>query len=244
MPRLNAKGPSGAAVFIATIIIAVILALCASSQTTIRALEPPPTATVSSYRLGDLVLLSLTDEEKRELLVEHPESIGAQYILRRATERRSSNIDIVTSIVLAYTQAHFAEMPDDISESTVIHLRLGDVVAGNEYHEKQKRPLDIRYIASALVGTRGRRYVIGKPFFAKTSSTNYDECIRLSDAYLRRALVDLNADHIKSESADIDLCCAVNAKLFVQGKGFFSRLIVDIRNRLKLPSIETSTHDT
>lgn len=39
------------------------------------------------------------------------------------------------------------------------------LVAGNEYHEKQKRPLDIQYIASALAGTSGRRYVIGKPFF-------------------------------------------------------------------------------
>ena len=235
------------AVCIATAIIAVILALCVSNQTIIRRFEPLPSATVptvSSYRLGDLVLLSLTDEEKRELLEEHPRSIGARYILHRATERRGSNIDIVTPIVLAYAQAHLVELPDDISESTVIHLRIGDVVAGNEYHEKQKRPWDIKYIASALAGTSGRRYVIGKPFFAKTSSTNYDECMQLSDAYLSRALVDLNADHIKSESADTDLCCAVKARLFVQGRGFFSRLIVEIRNKLGLPSIETSTHDT
>ncbi len=50
-------------------------------------------------------------------------------------------------------------------------------------------------------------------------------------------LDELQAEHLKSESADIDLCCAVKAKLFLQGRGVFSRLIVEIRKKLHLESI-------
>ncbi len=106
------------------------------------------------------------------------------------------------------------------TESIVIHLRLGDVVAGNEYHEKQKRPLAVEYLKKRIANDTSKRYVIGKAFFAKTSSTNYDECTRLSDSYLQNVVDELQAEHLKSESADIDLCCAVKAKLFIQGRVF------------------------
>jgi hypothetical protein len=36
---------------------------------------------ISSYRLGDLVFLDcLTYDEKNEIMIDHPQSIGAQYI--------------------------------------------------------------------------------------------------------------------------------------------------------------------
>ena len=76
-------------------------------------------------------------------------------------------------------------------------------------------------------------------FFAKTSSNNYDECIKLSNQYLQDVITSLNADHFDSGIADIDLCCAIKAKLFIQGKGFFSKLIVEIRKKLNLNNIET-----
>ena len=43
---------------------------------------------------------------------------------------------------------------------------------------------------------------------------------------------ELEAEYFVSNNADIDLCCAVKSKVFVQGKGFFSRLIVEIRKKL------------
>jgi hypothetical protein len=200
---------------------------------------------ISSYRLGDLVLLQLSDIEKMEILQEHPQSIGSKFILNRndPNNNQRSSIDVITEIVLGYIKQHSNRLPSDISESIVIHLRLGDVVAGNEYHEKQKRPLAVEYLKKRIANDTSKRYVIGKAFFAKTSSTNYDECTRLSDSYLQNVLDELQAEHLKSESADIDLCCAVKAKLFIQGRGFFSRLIVEIRKKLHLESIETSTHD-
>ena len=201
---------------------------------------------ISSYRLGDLVLLQLSDSEKMEILQEHPQSIGSEFILNRndPNNNHRSGIDVVTEIVLRHIKQHSNQLPSDISESIVIHLRLGDVVAGNEYHEKQKRPLAVEYLKTLIANdTTSKRYVIGKAFFAKTSSTNYDECTRLSDSYLQNVLDELQAEHLQSESADIDLCCAVKAKLFIPGRGFFSRLIVEIRKKLHLESIETSTHD-
>lgn len=34
---------------------------------------------ISSYRLGDLVLLDLNETEKNEILAKYPNSIGSQY---------------------------------------------------------------------------------------------------------------------------------------------------------------------
>ncbi len=44
-------------------------------------------------------------------------------------------------------------LPLDISESIVIHLRLGDVVAGHQLHEKVKRPLSVDYLKILLKKT-------------------------------------------------------------------------------------------
>jgi hypothetical protein len=41
----------------------------------------------------------------------------------------------------------------------------------------------------------------------------------------------------------LDLCCAVKSKCFVQGTGYFSKLIIEIRKKLHLQNIETSVHD-
>ena len=54
---------------------------------------------------------------------------------------------------------------------------------------------------------------------------------------------ELETEYFVSNNADIDLCCAVKSKVFVQGKGFFSRLIVEIRKKLNLQCITTETYD-
>ena len=198
---------------------------------------------ISSYRLGDLVLLNLGENEKNEILIDHPNSIGSKYILEKKKNSSNNNIDIITEIVLEYIKENIDFLPKDIVDSTLIHLRLGDVVAGNDGHERIKRPLSIDYIKSLIINNTDKKYVIGKCFFAKTSSKNYEECIHLSNIYLQNVIDELGADYFNSGNADIDLCCAIKSKLFIQGKGFYSKLIVEIRKKLNLDNIETTVHD-
>ena len=136
---------------------------------------------ISSYRLGDLVLIGLNENEKNEILTEHPDSIGSKYILEKRNNDCCDNIDLITKIIMENIEQNMDLLPTNITESTLIHLRLGDVVAGNEWHEKIKRPLEINYIKSLLADDINPKYVIGKCFFAKPSSTNYEESINLSE---------------------------------------------------------------
>lgn len=198
---------------------------------------------ISSYRLGDLVEFGLEPYEREELLAQHPNSIGSQYLIEKKTSDKS-NLDIITSIVLQYLDQNLDQIPDDIGECTVIHLRMGDVIGGNAYHEIAKRPLTIEHLQEILKDEPQKRYVIGKCFFARPSSRNYEECVNLSNKYLNDVLHTLNASHFDSGNPDIDLCCAICSKLFVQGKGYYSKLIVDIRKQLNLRSIETIVHET
>lgn len=197
---------------------------------------------LSSYRLGDLVLLSLSDTEKQELIEENPNSLGSKYLLDTGVPY-NNNIERITKLVLENIESCVHLLPNDISESTVIHLRLGDVISGKQEHEALKRPFSVEYIKSIVTNT-DKIYVIGKCFFAKTSSTNYEECITSSNLYLQNVLNALNATHFDSGNADIDLYCAVKAKVFVQGKGYFSKLIVEIRKELNLANVETSVLST
>ena len=198
---------------------------------------------ISSYRLGDLVLLSLNENETNDILTEYPDSIGSKYILERKNNNCCDNISLITKIILENIEQNSDLLPKNITESTVIHVRLGDVVAGNECHEIIKRPFEVNYIKSLLAHDNNPKYVIGKCFFAKPSSTNYEECTNLSNEYLHNVINELQAEHFNSGDADVDLYCAIKSKVFVQGKGFFSKLIVEIRKRLNLYSIETKVHD-
>ncbi len=202
---------------------------------------------ISSYRLGDLVLLQLNDEEKNEMLSEYPESIGSKYIIKKRENGNvggdAGNIDLITQIVMDNIEKYSHLLPKNITESTVIHLRLGDVIAGNEWHEKTKRPLETSYLKSLVAEDINPKYVIGKCFFAKTSSKNYEECIAASNEYLHNVITELQAEYFDSGNADIDLYCAVKSKIFIQGKGYFSKLIAEIRKKLNLYCIETAVHN-
>jgi len=193
---------------------------------------------ISVYRLGDLVLLDLNKKEEDEILEDFPNSIASKYILEKRTSSNFNRVNTITDLVLKHIENNIDAFPNDISDSTLIHVRIGDVVAGNEWHEKIKRPLPVERIKSILYGNNDKKYVIGKSFFAKTSSRNYDECLKMSNEYLQNVLNELEATHFDSGNADIDLCCAIKAKVFVQGQGYFSKLIVEIRNKLHLKNIE------
>ena len=195
---------------------------------------------ISSYRLGDLVMLDLDHIEIDAILNDHPNTIGSKYILEKRNNPSKSNIEIFTKIVLEHVEYYKDLLPKDISDSTLIHLRLGDVIAGTTDHEMSKRPLEIEDMKTLLTNDSNKRYVIGKCFFAISSSRNYEECIQLSNNYLHNVINELNAEYFDSGNADIDLCCAIQSKLFLQGKGFFSKLIVEIRKTLNLDNIELS----
>lgn len=222
---------------------------------------------ISSYRLGDVFYYWLGDEDRNKILSEHPNTICSKFIKSKMhNESNKSDIDIILDIVLEHINENKNIFPDDISNSTVVHLRLGDVVAGKEWHEVTKRPLSadelldvipktlsfstntsINYTSNSttIITTNiktsyyDKIYIIGKPFFAEQSSKNYDECIEASNKYVNEVKNKLNSTYFGGGNADIDLCCAVKSKLFVQGRGGYSRLIVEIRKKLNLPSVET-----
>jgi len=197
---------------------------------------------ISSYRLGDLVILENIGRQcENDILRDHPDSIGAMFIrVKRCGSYESKHkMYEINKLVQEYAQKHMDKLPSNIEESTVIHLRLGDVVAGNEWHEKLKRPLEISELEKKLEGDTNPRYVIGKCFFASLSSTNYEECIAASNRYLADVVGSLGATHFDSSNADTDLCCAVMAKQFIQGRGYFSKLIVDIRRYIGKSCVET-----
>lgn len=198
---------------------------------------------ISSYRLGDLLLLSLSNQEQDELIRDFPNSIGCKFIMEKRNNNNSSNIDLITQIILEFIEKNKCFFPNDVIDSTVIHLRLGDVIGGNQWHETVKRPIEVKKLEELLLNDTNNKYVIGHCFFAKTSSQNYEECINLSNKYLQDVLNTLNAEHFDSGYADIDLCFAIQSKLFIQGKGYFSKLIVDVRKKLNLPCIETNVLD-
>ena len=192
---------------------------------------------LSSYRLGDLVLLTLNYKEKLEILNDYPDSIGSEYILKNQYYKNTVNIDLITELVLKKIKIYEHLFPEDIENATVLHLRLGDVISGKHYHECEKRPFSINEL-NLKVNTNEKLYVIGKCFFCKTSSLNYDECTINSNDYLQKVLNEFHGTHFIGENADVDLCLAVKCKTFIQGKGFFSKLIYEVRKKLNKHSVE------
>ena len=196
---------------------------------------------LSNYRLGDLIFFpGLFDNNLLHKIVnDYPDSFATKYIINQS-KKNQDNLTAITNIVLDFINNNKHLLPDDIQEATVIHLRLGDVIAGNTWHEKTKRPLDIDNMKQLLENDTNKKYVIGKQFYCDTSSTNYNECSLKSIKYLNEVITTFNAIHLNN-NADIDLCCGVMAKQFFQGRGYFSKLIVEIRRKLNLPFIETIT---
>jgi hypothetical protein len=196
---------------------------------------------LSNYRLGDLIFFPGLFDSKllNKIINDYPDSFASKYIIYQSVHNQD-NLTVITDIVLSFIKNNNNLFPNDINESTVIHLRLGDVIAGNTWHEKQKRPLEINNMKNLLENDNNKKYIIGKQFYCDTSSTNYDECNLLSTKYLNDVISTFNAIHLDN-TADIDLCCGVMAKQFLQGRGYFSKLIGKIRQKLNLPVIEILT---
>ena len=196
---------------------------------------------LSNYRLGDLIFFpGLFDSNLlHKIINDYPDSFASKYIIYQSIHNQD-NLEVIMNIVLSFIKNNNNLFPNDINEATVIHLRLGDVIAGNTWHEKQKRPVDIDDMKTLLENDNNKKYIIGKQFYCDTSSTNYDECNLLSIKYLNDVISTFNAIHLDN-TADIDLCCGVMAKQFLQGRGYFSKLIGEIRKKLNLPVINILT---
>jgi len=196
---------------------------------------------LSNYRLGDLIFFpGLFDSNLlHKIINDYPDSFASKYIIYQSIHNQD-NLEVIMNIVLSFIKNNNNLFPNDINEATVIHLRLGDVFAGNTWHEKQTRPLDIDDMKILLENDNNKKYIIGKQFYCDTSSTNYDECNLLSIKYLNNVISTFNAIHLDN-TADIDLCCGVMAKQFLQGRGYFSKLIGEIRKKLNLPVINILT---
>jgi len=190
---------------------------------------------LSSYRMGDLIFLSLSHEELIELMNDYPNSIGASYIRKILKNPNLNKIQLIHSIIIEELQKYI--ISNDIKNSTIIHLRLGDVVAGNESHELMKRPISIDELNN-VVPLNDKIYIMGKCFFAKTSSNNYQECIEKSNKYLNDVISNFNGTYLDLGSADMDLLAGISCKTFIQGKGYFSKLITEIRKKFNKDSIE------
>ena len=200
---------------------------------------------MSSYRLGDLIIQELNETIHNEILLENPDSIGSEYIKEYYHKKSGSKHDVICKIVLNKMNEikNTDQYVPDIENSIVVHLRLGDVMCGNLFHEIQKRPIELEYYKELKKKYPTTKfYLIGNCFFSKEyMSENKDESIERSNAYLNDIMNILEATHING-SADFDLCCAVKSKLFVQGRGFYSMLIVLLRNMFSLPSIQNQSH--
>jgi hypothetical protein len=208
---------------------------------------------VSIYKLGRLILTPMDGNEMTQILLNYRNSIAGKFIIKLfeiesivkpntiiTSEILNKRIDILLSIINEYIPNINHKLPIDIQQSTVIHLRLGDVIAGITEYEYERRPIPANEIKLLLDNDKNNnKYIIGKPFFSKESSINYDECIDKSNIYVNEVVELLNAKHISmNNSADIDLCCGIQAKLFVKGRGYYSKLITIIRKRLNRPVIE------
>lgn len=205
----------------------------------------------SCYRLGDLIVCNhLSESDMDAILKEHPNSLGSKYILHKRNnilkeniDRIDFRIDIITKLVLDHIEQNLELLPKNITDSTVIHLRLGDVMCGNAWHEKAKRPLTVDHLKSSVANNNNPKYVIGKCHFGRQGQhPNYEESVKLSAQYLDNVTNELEATHFNSGDPDIDLCCAVKSKLFIQGRDVYSELIGEIRKKLNLECIKTESH--
>lgn len=206
---------------------------------------------LSNYRLGDIIILGTNDETiNHDIVTEHPNSIGSDYVL--SSQDKTNRVRVATQIILNHIQKHEHLFPADIENSTVVHLRLGDAVGGSHWYERKLRPFDLSYYQSIKPdididtsnGSNGSVYIIGKCHFGKgDSSTNYEECIELSKNHINDVLHLLKATHFDGGHPDIDLCLAVKAKQFVQGRGYYSKLIVEVRHMLGRNSIKNISHN-
>lgn len=194
---------------------------------------------LSFYRLCDLVLQELTAEEQMKIVDEHPDSLGSKYILLGNKSSKKERFDTFVNMVLQCIEENKNILPTKIENSTVLHIRIGDSLNGTRRSEKMLKPFEIEYLKTLIPDDHNKLYVIGKQHYQKDLSyNNYTKTLHQSNMYLLDVMSNLNAIHYNGGNPDIDLCCAVKAKYFIQGKGMYSLLIMQIRNELNIKRVQ------
>lgn len=195
--------------------------------------------TFSHYRLGDVVMLELMSEDLNNLYQNHPNTLGWTFIHERYViqDRKLEKIVHLKNVIDKYIENNKFDFPKDLENSTVIHLRLGDVLCGNKWFEIAKRPLNLEELKNK-VPKQGKIYVIGRCHFGHTGDSNQEESLMESEKYLKSTMDEFNAEHFDSGNPDIDLVFALKCKTFVQGRGYFSKMILELRKLLGLLSVE------
>ncbi len=80
---------------------------------------------MSSYRIGDIIVQGVNDASlNSELLTENPNTIGSDYILS-APILKFDRIGLATEIILNHNQKYNHFFPQELKDTTVVHLRLG-----------------------------------------------------------------------------------------------------------------------
>ena len=206
------------------------------------------------YRLGDLVILNnMTLEHCRTILNYYPNSIASKFILEKnknsinyfygnlSKDIKNETIKIISNIAMTYANENINLLPKDINNSMVIHLRLGDVMGGELFCEKERRPINIDDLKKKINNDYIKKYIIGKCHYDYDVYNDYDKCNKLSLDYLNNVIKEFNAIHLNTDNADLDLSCAIKCKIFVQGRGHYSQLIKLIRNYFNLETIECTS---
>ena len=175
-----------------------------------------------AYRLGDAFegIVDMVPRTKRMILKYHTNSIASDYLVQNTTKRNSTLMKII-----AKKHCRKFVYPENINKSIAIHLRTGDVICGTFVHEIGKRPFHpstYEYLKKNL----RPKYVFSQPFWSVFSSRR---CVTESSEYIRKVLIASSAVHIRTQNADHAFCAMIKAQTFVQGTGFFSSTIAEMR---------------
>jgi len=206
------------------------------------------------YRLGDLVIFNNVPLDHCNIILkDYPNSIASEFILEKiknsinynynnpSKDIRNETIKIISNIAMKYANENIHLLPEDINNSMVIHLRLGDVMGGKLWYEKERQPLDIDDLKKKINNNEIKKYIIGKCHYGHGVYNDYDECNKLSLDYFNKVIKEFNAIHFNTNNADLDLSCAIKSKIFIQGRGHYSQLIKIIRNYFNLETIECTS---
>ena len=170
-----------------------------------------------TYRLGDGYFGLLSKGAERDIIKRYPNSILTKYL-----QRASGNMDSTSMRMILKETCPKYVYPN--GRYIAIHLRTGDVICGNRWHEINKRPYNPSYFKK--YSNHSNVYIFSKPFFSAHSSK---PCVKESDAYIKTVLKKTRGTLFVSVNADHAFCVMVKAHEFIPGKGYFSKTIQSLR---------------
>lgn len=212
-----------------------------SKPTSRNAGKPTPSQNVTKvhYRLGDIIAHPAGgccgDHQQlaRDIQKAYPNSLVTKYLQYSNVPSNYTALEIALAEVC----------PKNLRETNIlIHLRLGDVVCGQSWHEAMKRPFPVEVLAKALepYGAGYKKIGLCYDITQSSISSNCDQESREYIAKIKRRFPQA-FHYYPNAFADIHFCAMMNVPLFVAGRGFFSRSIIEARAQRGLPSLYLGT---